>query len=403
MVKFQQETTSYFVLILPLSFLIFTALFTFSSNNPNILLLTNTRNTISTSPADLSGRRNTSAAIMTSRDDRVTRECDIFSGEWVPDPSGPHYTNETCWAIHEHQNCMKYGRPDSGFLKWRWKPEGCELPLLDPLRFLTLLRGKSMAFVGDSVARNQMQSLICLLSRAEYPVIISSSPDQRFVHWRYPTYNFTLAAFWSPYLVRSEEADLDGPTHNGHWFFRPLVFYENRQVVGCYECLAKNVTDLTRNYGYRNVFRTAFRAINSRVNYRGVTFLRTFAPSHFEGGLWNTGGRCNRTRPFRSDEIHLRGAQLNLYGIQVEEFRRAEEVGRRRGLRYRLLNVTQATLLRPDGHPTVYGHRPEDRVTLYNDCIHWCLPGPIDSWNDFLLEMLETELRGILHEEKRSR
>lgn len=92
-------------------------------------------------------------------------KCDIFTGEWVPNPDAPYYTNTTCWAIHEHQNCMKYGRPDSDFLKWRWKPDGCDLPVFNPYQFLDMVRGKSLAFVGDSVGRNQMQSMICLLSR----------------------------------------------------------------------------------------------------------------------------------------------------------------------------------------------------------------------------------------------
>ena len=92
-------------------------------------------------------------------------KCDIFTGEWMPNPKAPYYTNRTCWAIHEHQNCMKYGRPDSEFMKWRWKPYGCELPIFNPFQFLEIVRGKSMAFVGDSVGRNQMQSMICLLSR----------------------------------------------------------------------------------------------------------------------------------------------------------------------------------------------------------------------------------------------
>lgn len=93
------------------------------------------------------------------------RKCDIFSGEWVPNPEAPYYTNTTCKAIHEHQNCIKFGRPDLGFMKWRWKPKECDLPLFDPYEFLEIVRGKSMAFVGDSVSRNHVQSLICLLSR----------------------------------------------------------------------------------------------------------------------------------------------------------------------------------------------------------------------------------------------
>lgn len=91
--------------------------------------------------------------------------CDIFTGEWVRNADAPYYTNTTCWAIHEHQNCMKYGRPDSEFMKWKWRPDGCDLPVFNPYQFLDIVRGKSLAFVGDSVGRNHMQSLICLLSR----------------------------------------------------------------------------------------------------------------------------------------------------------------------------------------------------------------------------------------------
>lgn len=119
--------------------------------------------------AMMSGRSSYRGTIRT----RVSDEdrCDLFSGEWVPNPDGPYYTNDTCNAIQEHQNCLKFERPDRGFLQWRWKPDDCELPLVDPHQFLQLVRGKSLAFVGDSVARNHMQSLICLLSRVKYRYI----------------------------------------------------------------------------------------------------------------------------------------------------------------------------------------------------------------------------------------
>ncbi|KAK4789056.1 hypothetical protein SAY86_020375 [Trapa natans] len=349
------------------------------------------------------------------------KECDIFWGEWVPNHRAPYYTNETCWAIHEHQNCMKYGRPDTGFMKWRWKPFRCELPLFNPAQFLELVRGKSLAFVGDSVARNQMQSLICLLSRVEYPIDASYTADEHFKRWKYETYNFTLAIFTSPHLVKAKEADSDGPTHTGlfnlyldevddrwsahidgfdyliisagHWFFRPLVFYENRRPVGCHFCNDQSLPDLTKFYGFRKAFRSAFAAINRRKGYKGITYLRTFAPAHFEGGLWNQGGNCLNTRPYRSNETALGGDDMEFYLIQIEEFGRAEADGRNRGLKYRLLDTTQAMLLRPDGHPSSYGHRAGEKVVLYNDCVHWCLPGPIDAWGDFLLEMMKTEGR----------
>ncbi|XP_020265475.1 protein trichome birefringence-like 19 isoform X2 [Asparagus officinalis] len=347
------------------------------------------------------------------------KECDIFRGEWIPSPNAPYYTNDTCWAIHEHQNCMKFGRPDTEFMRWRWKPKDCDLPIFNPAQFLEIVRGKSLAFVGDSVGRNQMQSLMCLLNRVTYAVDTSPTTDDKSKRWSYPTHNFTLANFWSPYLVKAQEADPRGPTltglfnlyldepdsnwttqienfdyvivSTGHWFFRPTMYYENNNLKGCHYCLQKNITDLTMYYGYRMAFRTTFRAINSLQNFKGMIFLRTFAPSHFENGEWNKGGNCIRTRPFRSNETRLAGVNLELYMTQLEEFWAAEREGMKRGLKFRLLDITEAILLRPDGHPSKYGHMPGENVVMYNDCVHWCLPGPVDSWNDFLLNMLKME------------
>ncbi|QCD93059.1 Trichome birefringence-like family [Vigna unguiculata] len=347
------------------------------------------------------------------RASKALEKCEIFSGEWVPNPEAPYYTNTTCWEIHEHQNCMKYGRPDSEFMKWRWKPNECELPIFNPFQFLEIMRGKSMAFVGDSIGRNHMQSMICLLSRAEWPIDVSYTDDFSFKRWQYSNYNFTMATFWSPYLVRAENVDSKGDLINiyldefdekwtaeikefdyviingGQWFLRPIVFYEKKKIVGCQYCPRENVTHLTWHSGYRKAFRTAYKAIINLGNSKVVTILRTYAPSHFENGVWDKGGNCIRTTPFKSSETRLEGYNLELHTIQVQEFKRAEKKGVKRGLKFMLLDTTQAMLLRPDGHPNNYGHSPHQNLT--NDCVHWCLPGPIDTLADFLLETLRRE------------
>ncbi|KAG6481197.1 protein trichome birefringence-like 19 [Zingiber officinale] len=371
------------------------------------------------SPPTASSSSSRSSAIRLVGKRYPSSRCDIFRGEWVPNPSAPYYTNESCWAIHDHQNCMKFGRPDNEFMKWKWKPNDCDLPVFNPGQFLELVRGKSLAFVGDSVGRNQMQSLICFLLRVTYSVDASPTKDDRFKRYHFPTHNFTIASFWSPFLVRSEEANANGPTRTGlfnlyldepdtnwttqlsgfdyviisagHWFLRPSMFYESRNFVGCHYCLDPNVTDLTMHYSYRRAFRLAFRVLNDLAeagNFRGLVFLRTFAPSHFENGEWNKGGNCVRQRPFRSNETRLDGYSLEMYMTQLEEYAEATRAGR---AQFRLLDTTDATLLRPDGHPSRYGHQAGENVTLYNDCVHWCLPGPIDTWNDFLLQMLKNE------------
>ena len=87
--------------------------------------------------------------------------CDYSDGEWVPDARPPLYNGTSCGTIKDGQNCMAHGRPDTGYLYWRWRPRRCDLPPFSPEAFLGWLRNKHLAFVGDSLARNQAESLLC--------------------------------------------------------------------------------------------------------------------------------------------------------------------------------------------------------------------------------------------------
>ncbi|KAF5203227.1 trichome birefringence-like, partial [Thalictrum thalictroides] len=91
--------------------------------------------------------------------------CDLFNGQWIPDLNGSLYTNKSCSTMPISKNCGKHGRKDVDYLNWRWKPYGCDLQRFDAKNFLHIVRGKTLAFIGDSVARNHMESLLCLLSQ----------------------------------------------------------------------------------------------------------------------------------------------------------------------------------------------------------------------------------------------
>ncbi|XP_050382531.1 protein trichome birefringence-like 19 [Argentina anserina] len=376
----------------------------------------------SQTPSSSTTNTSSTSAGLESIEEKEDGKCHIFSGNWVPYPDGPaYYTNETCNLIIPNQNCMKLGRSDSEFMKWRWKPDGCELPLFDAAEFLEIFRGKSLAFIGDSVGRNQMQSLLCILANVTYPEDLSdqySNNTDYFKHYVYTDYNFTMVVLWAPYLVKYSDADpnvhsadslmkldLDEPDEAwisqvenfdyvifsaGQWFLRPLLFYENNVSIGCHWCNRDNMTIMPESYGYRKAFRTVFRTLQSLENYKGVTFLRTFSPAHFENGDWNAGGSCGRTKPFSKEEIKLEYYALDMYMAQTEEFKAAQIQAKQKGLDFRLMDTTRAMLLRPDGHPNFYGASAH-RNTTYADCVHWCLPGPIDTWNEFLLHMLKIE------------
>ena len=54
--------------------------------------------------------------------------CALFMGTWVRDDAYPLYQFSDCPFIDAEFNCQMYGRPDTDYLKYRWKPTNCELP-----------------------------------------------------------------------------------------------------------------------------------------------------------------------------------------------------------------------------------------------------------------------------------
>ncbi|KAG9445811.1 hypothetical protein H6P81_011939 [Aristolochia fimbriata] len=344
-------------------------------------------------------------------------ECEVWKGAWVWDRRGPSYTNSSCLTIPDSKNCGKHGREDTEFLHWRWKPEGCDLPRFDASAFLEVVRGKKMAFVGDSVARNQMESLLCLLSQAESPTDIYKDEEDRFRTWYFPSHDFTLLVLWTKFLVVGVERVVNGSNtgvfdvhldqidtqwtqdlhlydyvvvSDGHWFFRKLYLHQKNTLVGCVFCSEPNVTEVGLSFAFTHVFRAALKYILECDECgRLVTLVRTFSPAHFEAGTWNDGGRCNRTRPYRGREVRSGGTEWDISRAQVAEVVRAREEGRGKGRKFGVLDVTKAMMMRPDGHPN--SHWNNQGMEGYNDCVHWCLPGPIDAWNDLLLAMVKKE------------
>ncbi|CAN6233518.1 unnamed protein product [Urochloa humidicola] len=356
--------------------------------------------------------------------------CDLTRGRWVRDPAArPYYTNATCAFIEGYQNCMKHGRPSLEFLRWRWRPDGVAgcggkpLPRFDAARFFDLLRGKSILFVGDSLASSHVHSLVCTLSQVENPA--RSPPSGGFERWRFLAHGLTVAFFWTLFQVRwcltrgppqavgpdrqgevfAEPSDihLDEPDTRwlpaaarehgvvvisaSHWFARPAVHYRRRGG----ESNGTAAERLTTEQAQRAAFRTVLRGLAGMEGGRGRRCCERWRRRTTRTAGGSTGGECTATEPAdREDPVpEMAGTEREFYRTQVEEFTAAaEEAARGSGVRMRLMDVTGMMLRRPDGHPDRHGHGPGEHEGFDIDCLHWCLPGPIDVWNELLLQIL---------------
>ncbi|XP_037454571.1 protein trichome birefringence-like 19 [Triticum dicoccoides] len=384
----------------------------------------------STSPASPANSSSSSASLAnyssSASPATALEACDLTRGQWVPDDEPSYYTNLTCPFIDDLQNCMKFGKPGLDLMRWRWKPDGCDLPRFDAGRFLEAMRGRSMAFVGDSLARNHVKSLLCILSQVAEPVELVTATEtdvtRRAVRrdFHYGSHGFNVSLFWSPFLVKANLsnaalglglwdvhldtadarwaahiADFDYIVLSGtNWFFRPSVYYAGGRAVGRNGGAsgAHNATETPVSGAVRAAFRTALGAIMAREGFRGKAVVRTVTPAHFENGEWNTGGDCVRTRPLRRGERARDAVVAEFRAAQVDALRETEAATQRNrsGAELRLLDITEAMELRPDGHPSRYGHPPGGSVegSFVVDCLHWCLPGPIDLWSELLFHML---------------
>ncbi|KAL2897262.1 Protein trichome birefringence-like 33 [Bienertia sinuspersici] len=356
---------------------------------------------------------------------KTPEDCDIFSGKWVRDnKSKPLYEESECPYIMPQVTCQEHGRPDKDYQFWRWQPHGCNLPDKKGTNMqiqcnlnVGVSPGKRMLYVGDSLNRGQYISMVCLLQKLvpESGKSMKSSYDSLTV-FTLKDYNATIEFYWAPLLLESNGDGLGNnnvseriirkgsmDTHGQFWegadivVFNTYIWWMTRLkmkiLTGSFTDTVQEFETVTANDAYRMAMQSMLEWVQRNMDQTKTrVFFTGMSPSHSRSIHWGgkADGNCyNETTPIEDLEYNWTlHAHESIMRITDEEFSKTS-------IPIAFLNITRLSSYRKDAHTQIYKKQwspptPEQLADpkSYADCLHWCLPGLQDTWNELLFAKL---------------
>ncbi|TVU27481.1 hypothetical protein EJB05_30095, partial [Eragrostis curvula] len=283
---------------------------------------------------------------------------------------------------------------------------------------LEKLRNKRMVFVGDSVNRNQWVSLVCMVE--------ASIPDDKLkmliyngslYSFKAMEYNATIDFYWSPLLL---ESNSDNPIihrveyriiradriekHASVWRDADIIVFNSylwwrkqrddmkmKVMYGSFEDGDARLDEVEMIEGFEIALKKLTEWLGENINKNKTRiFFAGSSPTHSWASNWGgeDSNKClNETEPIYKSGYKAATTDYSLMDMAKSNFRTLEA----KGIHVQILNITELSDYRKDGHPTVfrkqYAPLTKEQIVnpaSYADCTHWCLPGVPDVWNEFL-------------------
>ncbi|KAI8064505.1 GDSL/SGNH-like acyl-esterase family found in Pmr5 and Cas1p-domain-containing protein [Gongronella butleri] len=343
-------------------------------------------------------------------------------GEWIRTPvrsrNNAHSfelkLDYTC-EHHFHHKC--YLRNDKEFMRakdiagWRWQPSQCDKLEFDAFAFAKHLSKHPLLLVGDSISQLQYESLTCLLG--SYMELLSNPSknitggDQTIKpnQMAYAPADVdisslkknepSVAYLRSDHLVRVDDLELIKPHEKEGKLFTKGHNFAWVQALENFDYIILN----TGAHWHRDVewgaaasqdelmdaFRRGMSNVFSHLKEVVQPHQRVFVRSSPFGHAHCSKYKKPVVNPLAPPTGQPGEYEWHMFALFDQVWK--EWIDEEQDPRFTFFDVAPMTNLRPDAHS-----KPD------RDCLHTCLPGPVDDWNRFLYHEIGRQLLAVDHD-----